>query len=125
IVTDLTAQRAYEAIVASHTLERSILEQAADGIVVCDPAGRITRASRAACELCTGNPSLQPFTACFALDSPSGPPDLDAVLRGAVTLRGKEYTLRRSNAPDAVVLLSASAVIDADRRVGGCVVTLT
>ena len=56
IVTDLTAQKAYEAMINAQALERSILEQAVDAIVVCDPGGRVIRASRAALELCGRNP---------------------------------------------------------------------
>jgi PAS domain S-box-containing protein len=125
IVTDLTAQQAYEAIVAAEALERSILDQAVDAIVLCDPFGRVARASRAAFDLCAGNPLLQPFAQAFRLQSADGAPDLPAVIAGATTLHGSEYTLRCDGQPDATVLLSAGPVVDADGVPRGCVVTMT
>ena len=93
IVTDLTRQKAYEAMVAAQALERSILEQAIDAIVLCDLDGRVIRASRAALELCSQNPLLLPFAESFPLESDGRPPDLAAALYGPV--RGAEYNLRR------------------------------
>ncbi len=123
IVTDLTRQKAYEAMVAAQALERSILEQAVDAIVLCDLDGRVIRASRAALELCSQNPLLLSFAESFALESDGKPPDLSAALHGPI--RGAEYNLRRSGAPDATVLLSAGPVTDADGVARGCVVTMT
>src|SRR5262249_25058036 len=94
IVTDLTSQKAYEAMAAAQALERSILEQAVDAIVVCDPDGRVVRASRAALDLCTRNPLLLPFVEAFHLTGERGAPDLAAVMRGQ-PLRGAEYLLTR------------------------------
>jgi PAS domain S-box-containing protein len=125
IVTDLTTQKAYEAMVAAQTLERSILEQAVDAIVLCDLDRRVIRASRAALELCTRNPLLLPFDATFALHGARGTPDLGAVMRGGSPLRAEEYTLTRPSMPPATVLLSAGPVLDADGHARGCVVTMT
>jgi PAS domain S-box-containing protein len=124
IVTDLTKQKTYEAMVAAQTLERSILEQAVDAIVLCDLDGRVIRASRAALELASQNPLLLPFASSFALESNGGPPDLASVCHGA-PLRGAEYTLRRPGRPDATVLLSAGPVMDADGLARSCVITMT
>jgi PAS domain S-box-containing protein len=124
IVTDLTTQKAYEAIVAAQALERSILEQAVDAIVVCDPDGRVIRASRAALALCGRNPMLLPFTHSFHLEGERGAPDLGAVMRG-VPLHGAEFVLTRPDIPPATVLLSAGPVLDADGRARGCVITMT
>ncbi|WDT79513.1 MAG: PAS domain S-box protein [Candidatus Manganitrophus sp.] len=52
VITDLTEQKRNEEIVAAEKLARSILEQAAEAIVVCDEGGRIIRASRMAHRLC-------------------------------------------------------------------------
>jgi PAS domain S-box-containing protein len=123
IVTDLTRQKAYEAMVAAQALERSILEQAVDAIVLCDLDGRVIRASRAALELCSQNPLLLPFAESFPLESDGRPPDLAAALYGPV--RGAEYNLRRPGVADATVLLSAGPVTDADGMARGCVVTMT
>jgi PAS domain S-box-containing protein len=125
IVTDLTTQKAYEAMVAAQALERSILEQAVDAIVLCDLDGRVIRASRAALELCTRNPLLLPFDATFRLEGVRGAPDLSAVMRAGSTLRAEEYTLTRPGTLPATVLLSAGPVLDADGHARGCVVTMT
>jgi PAS domain S-box-containing protein len=124
MVTDLTRQKAYETMVAAQALERSILEQAIDAIVLCDAEGRVVRASRAALDLCNHNPLLLSFAQSFPLESPFGPPDLGAVLRGA-TVRGAEYTLSRPGSPLATVLLSAGPVLDLDGRARATVVTMT
>jgi PAS domain S-box-containing protein len=125
IVTDLTAQKAYEAMVEAQALERSILEQAVDAIVLCDLDGRVIRASRAALELCTRNPLLLPFDSTFRLEGVRGAPDLAAVMRAGSTVRAEEYTLCRPGMPAATVLLSAGPVLDADGHARGCVVTMT
>lgn len=65
VITDLTEQKRNEEIVAAEKLARSILEQAAEAIVVCDEGGRIIRASRMAHRLCDKNPIFQPFDAVF------------------------------------------------------------
>src|SRR6185369_15818398 len=61
MVTDLSDQKRHEAVLAAETLSKSILEQAADAIVVCDAAGTIIRTSHVAEELCGRNAMLLPF----------------------------------------------------------------
>ena len=50
VVTDLTEQKRNEEVLAAARLANSILEQAAEIIVVCDPSGAIIQASRKADE---------------------------------------------------------------------------
>ena len=57
-ITDLTEQRRREELVAAERLACSILDQAVDGIVVCNEAGFVIRASRVARKLCEKNPIL-------------------------------------------------------------------
>jgi len=52
IVTDLTENKRQKKIVAAEKLARSIFEQVADAIVVCDQRGTIIRTSMATQELC-------------------------------------------------------------------------
>lgn len=73
VATDLTEQKRNEAIVAAEKLARSILEQAAEAIVVCDEKGQIMRASAAAYGLCSENPLGQPFACAFPLQQADGP----------------------------------------------------
>lgn len=139
IVTDLTEQKRNEEIVAAEKLARSILEQAAETIVVCDETGRIIRASRMVHQLCEKNPIFQPFDAVFPLCLVSkksaeraGAPDeeedrpfsIASVLQGEV-YHGVEARLEREDGEDLNLLVSAGALFGAGSRQIGCVVTLT
>jgi PAS domain S-box-containing protein len=74
VITDLTQQERNDAIIASERLARSILEQAGEVIIVCDPDGMVIRASRQAFKLCDTNPLRRQFAAAFPLWV-QGPPD--------------------------------------------------
>lgn len=67
VATDLTEQKRNEAIITAEKLARSILDQAAEAIVVCDAQGLILRASEAAHVLCGQNPLGLPFAYAFPL----------------------------------------------------------
>jgi PAS domain S-box-containing protein len=137
-ITDLTEQKHREELVAAERLASSILDQAVDGIVVCNEAGIVIRASRAARGLCGRNPILRPFATAFPLRSgagsttePSGAEGDDgqavslAGVLGGATLHGVETCLRRRDGTQVDVLLSAGPLRDGRRRIIGCVVTLT
>jgi len=131
VVTDLTEQKRYEEIVAAERLARSILDQAAQAIVVCDGTGRIIRASHTARQLCGQNPMLQPFDAVFPLQvaaqperAAGGPFSLVDVLRGE-RLRDIEVCLTLRDGQVRSLLLSAGPLLGAQGEVLGCVVTLT
>ena len=132
VATDLSQQKRQEAMIASERLARSILDQAAEAMVVCDATGQIIRASQAAHRLCGGNPLLQPFNTVFPLQLPGASeqtPDgrlsrpLGTVLRGEV-LHGIETTLARSDGQLLSVRISAAPLMDDAHDVIGCVVTL-
>jgi len=72
IVTDLTEQKQNEALIVSEKLTRSILEQAAEAIVVCDEQGLILRANPAAKGLIGRDPLGQRFNSAFRLLSEDG-----------------------------------------------------
>ena len=67
VITDLTQQKRYQEIVTAEAASNSILDQALDAVVVCDPAGRVIRANQTAHRLCGSNPLLRPFHAAFSL----------------------------------------------------------
>jgi PAS domain S-box-containing protein len=122
LLTDLRGGLADEALIASETLGRSILEQAVDAIVVCDRAGRVIRSSRSAHMLARANPLLQRFADAFPLRDADGEPiDLEGPLSGGV-IRTREVRL---DGTDVDLLLSAGPVNDEDGQVIGCVVTMT
>jgi two-component system, cell cycle sensor histidine kinase and response regulator CckA len=54
-VTDLRAQKRQEQIIAEERLSRSIIDQAADVLIVCDHTGKIIRASQAAFTIAGNN----------------------------------------------------------------------
>jgi signal transduction histidine kinase/CheY-like chemotaxis protein len=112
VVTDLRAQKRTQELVASEELSRSILEQAADAIVVCDPGGRIVRASEAAKRLCAPSPLGRDFASAFGVPLPSGPTDVE------------ETVVRCGDEPRATMLMSARPLVGREGPVG-TVVTLT
>jgi PAS domain-containing protein len=61
VVTDLTEQKKNEEIVAAGRLARSIIEQAAEGIVVCDTSGKITHFSNTITRICECDPTFHRF----------------------------------------------------------------
>lgn len=141
VVTDLSGQKRHEEIVAAERLARSILEQAAQAIVVCDAEGRVIRANRKAQELCGRNPVLRPFEAAFPLQLvsdglshvPAGDqqPDgageafsLSGVTGGRADWRG-EVTFTRPDGQVFSLLLNAGPLHGSDERPLGNVVALT
>ena len=62
LVTDLLEQKLNEAIVAEGRLAKSIFNQVAEAIVVCNLDGVIIRASKAVYDICPGNPLNRRFS---------------------------------------------------------------
>jgi PAS domain S-box-containing protein len=131
IATDLAEQKRSQEIVASERLAALILDQAAEGIVVCDVEGRIVRASHAADRVAGRNPLLQKFEDVFALTDEEGGAVgrriVEMALRGDIA-SGIEATLRRGQVEgidDHVLLLSAAPILSAGRtrRPLGCVIS--
>jgi PAS domain S-box-containing protein len=138
VVTDLTEQKRNEEIVAAEKLARSILEQAADVIVVCDEDGKIIQASRAAHELSGRNVLYEQFDTVFPLRSnngtalscpvdevSSGEGSFVSVCLGGRTVQGVEAVLEQLDGNRFDLLLSAGPLRDSQQRVRGCVFTLT
>lgn len=135
VVTDLTEQRRSEAVAAAERFLRSILEQAAEPIVVCDANGTISHASRAAWSLGAGNIIGRPFSEAMLLEMPDGG---DRRRRGrralanhmAHALRGHgvsgaEFCWTGPRGDRRHYLLSAAPLHDSWDAVVGCIVMLT
>jgi PAS domain S-box-containing protein len=134
-VADLTEQKRHEEIVAFEKLARSILEQAVDVIIVCDPSGVIIQASRAAHELSGANVLHRSFEQAFPLKFNDGTivscaadPDSSeafsiAACLGGRTVQGLEVKLERDG-QQFDLLLSAGPLRDSYQRVLGCLFTL-
>lgn len=72
VVTDLTERKQNESLIASENLTRSILDQAAEAIIVCDSEGFITRANPETQRLIGYNPIHLPFDKAFQLKTETG-----------------------------------------------------
>lgn len=142
IVTDLTENKQQSKIIAAEKLARSILEQVAEAIVVCNQTGKIIRTSLVTHELCGTNPVFQPFDQVFPLifasshlqedyqtleaSSSSSCPtfSIQTILNGE-SFQGVEVVFRREDGQEFHLLLSGRALLNSQNHVQGCVVTLT
>jgi PAS domain S-box-containing protein len=134
IASDLTEQKQKEEIVAAERFLRSVLEQAAEPIIICDATGRVTHVSRAALSL---NPAVimgQPLAEALPL-APVGTAEtrlraarlkrkIKRVLGGRI-LSSFEVSLAGEFDEQRHYLLSAGPLHDARERIIGCVVMLT
>jgi PAS domain S-box-containing protein len=128
LITDLTRQKQHEELIAAENLARSMLQQAADAVVVCDPDGIIAFASPAAHELCGRNPLGQAFADVFPLaitgKTPLAADGCFDLSRLDESIRGLEVTSLRQGASTRSLMLSAGRVTDSSGAQLGSVVTL-
>ncbi len=127
MLTDLTEQKRNEQIVAAEKLASSILEQAAEAILVVDPEGRIIRSSRAT-ELLAGGPVLlrqfdEVFRLRFENTEYSFQHILSTLLQGK-GLRGVDSKATVADGRMLQVLVSAAPLLGAGGELLGYVVTL-
>ena len=129
IVTDLTEQKRNEEIIAAGQLARSILDQAAEAILVIDPEGRIVRASRATDKLAGTAAVWRRFDDVLRLRQSATGADypfqkiLEKVRRGEI-IEGLEVTAFTPDKRRFELLLSAAALSGADGRLLGAIVNL-
>ncbi|MUG98464.1 diguanylate cyclase [Scytonema sp. UIC 10036] len=149
IVTDLTEQKRNEEIIVSEKLARSIVEQAAEAIVVCDETGQIIRASIAAHQLCGQNLLFQPFDVIFPLqicqsDWQTPPSEkLEATVKeednlldtkqwffvatvlNGESFQGVEVLFHQKDGQQFNLLLNARLLSHPESSLKGCILTLT
>ena len=134
--TDLTEQKRREEMIAFEKLAKSILEQAVDVLVVCDPTGVIIQASQAAHDLSGANVLHRTFEEAFpltfkdgtaltcAVDSHSAAGfSVPACVQGH-TIQNLEAQLQRQDGKKFDLLVSAGPLRDSQQRVLGCLFTL-
>lgn len=128
LITDLRRQKQHEELIAAENLARSMLQQAADAVVVCDPDGGVAFASPSAHELCGRNPLGQPFSEVFPLAiagktslATGGRFDLKQLDE---SIRGLEVASLREGTSCRSLMLSAGRVTDSNGEQLGSVVTL-
>jgi PAS domain S-box-containing protein len=133
IVTDLTEQKRQAELLASHELAPLIVEQAVDGIVICDADGKVIRASLTARELSGGNPLLQAFDSEFPIffapllnsgEMPVRAVSARKVLQGK-TVKGLEAVFLRTDGTQVPLLVNACPLRNEQQEVLGCIITLT
>jgi PAS domain S-box-containing protein len=131
VVTDLTEQKRHAELVSTGELARTILEQSAQAIAVCDTHGRVILASKALEELCGCQPALQRFDDLLPIELLPDNPDesggrpfsVSQVLAGQ-SYRMAEVRLHRSDVDDGLFLLTANPLPLPSTQEQGCVVTL-
>lgn len=129
VVTDLTEQKRNEHIVREERLARSILEQAAETILVVGLDGNVIRASRPAYRLAGASVLFRQFDEVISLAGATGDPFpfaslLDMAGRGT----GREVlemTARTLAGDQREVLLSVAPLRDGGTELLGCIVQLT
>ena len=126
IATDLSAQKRSQAIVAAEGLASLIVDQATEGLVVCDLSGRVVRASQAAHRIAGRNLLLECFADVIGLRIGDDPEVaraiVDKALRGEVT-SGVEVTVGPTGPGELTLLISAGPVLAADDSALGCVLS--
>ena len=123
IATDLTEQKRNADVHAAERLARSILEQAADAIVVCGPSGEVIRASASACRLAGTECVGKPFVEVFPLLRDDQPSQFDPTAVGC-TLQAVEAILTESEGGPRHLLVSAAPLLSMDSEPLGCVITM-
>ena len=109
VVADLTEQKRNEAMLAEEKLTTQILDHAAEIFVLCDPQGRIIRASQSADRLFGRSPIFEAFDEAFHLRYPDGTP---FVLLSALSdkfLHAVEVTFKHGDNEPISFLLRANA----------------
>ena len=125
IATDLSEQRRSRDALAAERLAALIVDQAVEGIVVCDPSGRVIRASQAALRLAGDNPLLRYFEEAFPLRVADDPATAQTLIWSALrgeTTNGVPVSVVRDG-ERAELLLSVGPITDRSGEPLGCVVS--
>jgi formate hydrogenlyase transcriptional activator len=109
VVTDLTEQKRTEAMLAEEKLTTQILEHAAEIVVLCDPRGRIIRASQSADRLLGRSPIFEAFDEAFHLRYPGGTPFVLLSALSDKLLHAVEVTSKHGDNEPISFLLRANA----------------
>ncbi len=129
VVTDLTEQKRNEELAVAEKLARSILEQAAEAILVLDLDGRVVRASRAADRLAGTSVLLREFEDVFQIRSPGGlsfsSESILAMARSNDRGEPLEMTATNAGGKTCDILFSVAPLGGSNTGLLGCIVHLT
>jgi PAS domain S-box-containing protein len=123
VITDLSAQRRYEEIVAAEKLSRRILEQAREAIAVCIN-GCIVRANRAFYEICGSFPLMQPFDLVFPLRISESEMFSAAMPESGKAIQNQEVRYERPDGKSFDLVLSAGPLVGKGNKILGSLVSL-
>ncbi len=129
VATDLSEQKRNDEILAAERLSSSIFDQAGEAILVCDPFGKILRASRRAHRMTMQNPLLKYFDDIFHLEQVRLSENeeffsLRAVQKGK-SFRGVEVRLKPTAAgEESLALLLNATPLLGDGRILGSIISL-
>ena len=123
VVTDLTEQKRNEEMLAEEKLTTQILDKTSEIFLLCDPQGRIIRASQSTNTFFGRSPILQPFDEVFHLLDPDGTPFLLLSAMSDKFLHSVEVTFKHGDNEFFHVLLSANP-LTTDKGVIGIVVVM-
>jgi len=125
IVTDMSAQKRNEEIVASERLANAILEQSAQPIIVCDVDGIVIRASAAARTLAGGHVLHRHFLQAFDFGEIEKNTDSHPVIAALAgrTSESREVSLSLGDRM-ASFLCTAAPFHDDEGNILGCIVAL-
>lgn len=122
VVTDLTEQKRNEEMLAEEKLTTQILNQAAEIFVLCDPQGRILRASQSTSSLFGRSPLFQVFDEAFHLLYPDGMPFILLPAMSGKFLHAVEVNFKHGDNETYSFLLSANPLITHKGAIGIVVV---
>ncbi len=123
VITDLSAQKRYEQIVADDKLSRRILEQAQEAIAVCFD-GCIIRANKALHDICGCIPLMQPFDQIFSLRMSESGTFSVAMPESGKTTRKQEVRYQRPDGKIFDLVLSAGPIMGQENKVAGTLITM-
>ena len=123
VITDLSAQKRYEEIVAAENLSRRILEQAQEAIAVCID-GCIVRANRAFYEICGCSPLMQLFDLVFPLRISESEMFSAAMPESGKTIRNQEVRYQRPDGRIFNLILNAGPLVGREDKVLGSLISL-
>jgi formate hydrogenlyase transcriptional activator len=123
VVTDLTEQKRNEKILAEEKLTSQILNQTSEIFVLCDPQGRIIRASQSTHRFLGRSPLFQAFDEAFHLLYADGTPFVLLSAMSDKPLRAVEVISKYKDDKSFTFLLSANSMI-ADKSIIGIVVVM-
>ncbi len=134
-VTDLTQQKRHELLLSEERLSRSIIDQSADAIVVCNEKGVVIRASFVAFDLVGRNCVQERFDEVFPIFfKPDAPEPLgnaadlerfsiDRVI-GGESFSSREAFIRSGDGAQKYLLIGAAPLSDDSGRVIGGIVNM-